>query len=253
MTGFNYVAPTFVPIAGGYDINLQDIQLPEDAGDKSADIQILDEAGLYTEFYWWYAKREDGSVGPKNYRIPCPEGKNGVWFFVEFDEEGEVADYIYAEDKTIEWSTGFQLNADEGAITIFSGAVTDENVNQAAYCTGFNYFANPYPAEINLQDIQLSEEAGDKSADIQILDEAGLYTEFYWWYAKREDGSVGPKNYRIPCPEGKFGVWFLVEFDEDGEVTDYSYVEDKTFEGGDGIQLNTDEGNEFSILAPYDL
>ena len=253
MTGFNYVAPTFVNIGGNHDVNIQDIQLPEDAGDQAADIQILDEAGLYTEFYLWYKKRSDGQVGPRNYRIPCPEGKNGVWFLVEFDEEGDPSDYTYAEDKTIEWGTGFQLNAEEGAITIFDGQVTDENVYQAAYCTGFNYFANPYPAEINLQDIQLSEDAGDQAADIQILDEAGLYTEFYLWYKKRSDGQVGPRNYRIPCPEGTNGVWFLVEFDEEGDPSDYTYAEDKTFAGGDGIQINAEEGAEFSILAPYDL
>ena len=253
VTGFNYVAPTFVNIGGNHNINLQDIQLDADMGDESADIQILNEAGLYTEFYWWYKKRTDGQVGPKNYRIPCPEGKVGVWFLMEFDEDGEIVNATYAADKTIEWGTGYQLNTEEGAVTTFNGEVTDENVNLAAYCTGFNYFANPYPAEINIQDIQMDAGMGDESADIQILNEAGLYTEFYWWYKKRTGGDVGPKNYRIPCPEGKLGVWFLMEFDEDGEIVNATYAEDKTIAAGDGIQLNTEEGAEFEIVAPYDL
>ena len=251
MTGFNYVAPTFVNIGGNRDINLQDIQMV-DVGDKGADIQILDEVGMYTEFYWWFKKRTSGEVGPSGYRIPCPEGKLGVWFLVEFDEDGEPSNYTYAEKKTIEWSCGFQLNADEGTLTTFDGEVTDEHVNQAGYCTGFNYFANPYPAEISLQDIQMID-VGDKGADIQILDEVGMYTEFYWWFKKRTSGEVGPSGYRIPCPEGKLGVWFLVEFDEEGEPSNYTYAEKKTFAAGDGIQINMDEGAEFEIVAPYDL
>ena len=223
-----------------------------DLGDEGADIQILDEAGIYTEFYLWYKKRTDGTVGPKGYRFPCPEGKAGVWFLVEYDEEGEITDYTYVDDKTIEWGTGFQLNTDEGNVADFNGEVTDEDVNQVSYCAGFNYFANPYPAEINLQDIQMND-LGEEGADIQILDEAGIYTEFYLWYKKRTDGTVGPKGYRFPCPEGKLGVWFLVEYDEEGEITDYTYVDDKVLEAGDGFQLNTDEGNEFTIVAPYDL
>ena len=251
VAGFNYVAPTFVNIGGNQDINIQDIQMVG-VGDEAADIQILDEAGIYSEFYWWYKKRTDGQVGPKNHRIPCPEGKAGVWFLVEFDENGDPSAYTYVEDKTIEWGTGFQLNTDEGNVVDFNGEVTDEHVNLASYCVGFNYFANPYPAEINLQDIQMIG-VGDEAADIQILDEAGIYSEFYWWYKKRTDGQVGPKNHRIPCPEGKLGVWFLVEFDENGDPSAYTYVEEKTLAGGDGFQLNTDEGNEFEIVAPYDL
>ena len=223
-----------------------------DLGDEGADIQILDESGIYTEYYWWYQKRDDGTVGPRGYRVPCPEGKDGVWFLILFDEDGEVVDNIYAADKTIEWGTGFQLNTSGGTVANFNGEVTDENVAQASYCSGFNYFANPYPAAINLQDIQMTD-LGDEGADIQILDESGIYTEYYWWYQKRDDGTVGPRGYRVPCPEGKDGVWFLILFDEDGEVVDNIYVDDKTIAGGDGIQLNTDEGNEFSILAPYDL
>ena len=223
-----------------------------DVGDKGADIQILNEAGLYTEYYWWFKKRTNGQVGPSGYRIDCPEGKDGVWFLMEFDEDGEIVDATYAEDKTIEWGTGFQLNTDEGNVAAFNGEVTDENVALAAYCSGFNYFANPYPAEINIQDIQMVD-VGDKGADIQILNEAGLYTEYYWWFKKRTNGQVGPSGYRIDCPEGKDGVWFLMEFDEDGEIVDATYAEDKTIAAGDGIQLNTEEGNEFTILAPFDL
>ena len=249
--GFNYMAPTFLPVSGGTEINLQDIQLA-DTGNEGADIQVLDGSGLYTEFYWWYKKRGDGQVGPAGYRVPCPEGKNGVWFLITFDEDDEIVDCEYVTDRTFDWGYGIQLNIEEGSVVNFSGAVSDADVGLAAEVTGFNYYANPYPQAINLQDIQLTDTASE-SADIQVLDEAGLYTEFYLWYKKRSDGQVGPSGYRVPCPEGLNGVWFLVTYDEEGEPENYEYVTGKEFDAGDGFQLNIEEGSELTILAPFEL
>ena len=114
VTGFNYMAPTFLPVGGGTAINLQDIQL-EDTSNEGADIQVLDEAGLYTELYYWYKRRSDGKVGPSGYRVTCPEGLNGVWFLVTLDEEGDPEDYEFVEDRELEAGDGFQLSIEEGS------------------------------------------------------------------------------------------------------------------------------------------
>ena len=245
------MAPTFLPVSGGTEINLQDIQLA-DTGNAQADIQVLDEAGLYTEFYWWYKKRSDGQVGPAGYRVPCPEGKNGVWFLITFDENDEIVDCEYVTNRTFDWGCGIQLNIESGSVVNFSGAVSDADVDLTAGVTGFNYYANPYPQAINIQDVQLAD-TGNAQADIQVLDEAGLYTEFYWWYKRRGDGQVGPAGYRVPCPEGLNGVWFLITFDENDEIVDCEYVTDKEFGAGDGFQLNIEEGSDLTILAPFEL
>ena len=246
------MAPTFITVSSeDLEVNIQDIQL-EDTGNEAANIQILDDSGLFTEYYYWYKKRNDGNVGPSGYRIPCPDGKKGVWFEVTWNEDYTEPESYEVATKMFDWGDGFQLEIEEGSIIGFSGQVTDSDVFKTAEVTGYNYYANPYPTTLDIQAIQLAD-TGNEAANIQILDDSGLFTEYYYWYKKRNDGNVGPSGYRIPCPEGKNGVWFEVTWNEDyTEPEDYA-VATKSFEAGDGFQLEIEEGSEFTIVAPFDL
>ena len=58
MAGFNFVIPTFTPVAGG-KVNIQDIKI-KDATDWSDNIQLLDAGGATVATYVYASAAESG-------------------------------------------------------------------------------------------------------------------------------------------------------------------------------------------------
>ena len=229
-----------------------------DAANETAEIQVLNEAQLTTETYRWFKRRSAGNVGPSECRVPCPEGANGQWFL--YDEDEDSYSYPDPEDpdakKEFNWGDSIQLTAVEGQENTYSGAVTDQDMfRDGDLVEGFNYIGNPFPAAVNIQDIQMDADAANETAEIQVLNEAQLTTETYRWFKRRSAGNVGPSECRVPCPEGANGQWFL--YDEDEDSYSYPDPEDpstkKMIAAGEGVQLTATEGSSVTVLAPFDL
>ena len=114
--------------------------------------------------------------------------------------------------------------------------------------------------EIYLQNLQMDETVDDDAAQIQVLDSDGLTEATYEWYKKsEEDGKAGPDPElalcdRVLVPEGKNGLWFLVEIDEEtGDISAAEYVDDVTFAAGDGFQISARKNKFIYITCPYEL
>ena len=58
VAGFNFVIPTFTPVAGG-KVNIQDIKI-KDATDWSDSIQLLNEDGATVATYFYASAAESG-------------------------------------------------------------------------------------------------------------------------------------------------------------------------------------------------
>ena len=76
---FNYVTPTFRPIAGmtgadSNEISINEVQMDSSTGLGGADFQFLtDAAGMAVQYVWVPADQCE-SKG-----VTCPEGANGAW------------------------------------------------------------------------------------------------------------------------------------------------------------------------------
>ena len=244
----------FVKVNGIKSMNLQDIQMGADVASDTTDLQVLDESQLTTETYQWFKNRTDGKVGPSGYRIDVIPGTNGAWFL--YDEDND--EYTFVADREFDYGDCVQISSFDGATTTFAGAVTDEDVlfaDASAAREGFNYYGNPYPQAINIQDIQMGADVASDTTDLQVLDESQLTTETYQWFKNRTDGKVGPSGYRVDVVEGTNGAWFL--YDEDNDEYQYADPSDpatkKTFAAGEGFQISTFEDAEVTILAPFEL
>ena len=229
----------------------------EGVENTEGEIQVLDESQLTTETYHWFNRLENGKVGPYGCRVDCPEGAKGQWFL--YDEEGDSYTYCDPKDegakKEFSWGDSIQLGSVEGATVTYAGGVTDENMfRDGDLREGFNYIGNPFPAAINIQDVQM-EGVENTEGEIQVLDESQLTSETYQWFNRLENGKVGPYGYRVDCPEGAKGQWFL--YDEEGDSYTYCDPNDedskKIIAAGEGFQLGAVEGASVTVLAPFDL
>ena len=248
---FNYVAPTFIQCDGEEYYDIQEFQLDSTVGDRAANIQILDDSQGMTEFYYWF-KASDGFAGPEGQKEAVPQGKNGLWFYTELDEETmQVLSYELA-DRQFDQGECVQLSIRKNKKITFAGAVSDGTLAYKASVNDFNYIGNPFPAEIDLQEIQLDNTVGDRASNIQILDDSQGMVEFYYWF-KASEGYAGPDGQKEAVPEGKNGLWFYTELDEETmQVLSYELA-DRPLEPGEGVQLSIRKNKFVYITAPYEL
>ena len=217
-----------------------------DTATYAAEIQVLGANQVTTETYTWFKNRTDGKVGPSGARIDAPKA-NGAWFLYNEDED----EYTYVDDLEFDYGDCIQLTAEEDAETLVSGQVTDDDVvfaDTSAAREGFNYFGNPYPSAIDINDVQMGADTATYAAEIQVLGANQVTTETYTWFKNRTDGKVGPSGARVDAIEGTNGAWFLYNEDED----EYSFA-DRDFASGEGFQLTAEDGAEVTILAPFEL
>ena len=291
--GWNYTGPVFVPVAGGSSINLQDIQMNATCPNQGANITVRNEGESILEDYYWF-KVVNGKAGPDGLKQDVPEGKNGLWFqmvyqFIEYTPE-EMADnaqygvfddgyedfdrWEFVTDKTFDYGSGFVINSLNDSYTVqTAGKVSDDDLVFPDLVEGWNFFSNPYPAAVNLQDLQMNNTCPNQGANITVRNEGESILEDYYWF-KVANGKAGPDGLKQDVPEGKNGLWFqmvyqFIEytaeemeenaqyfvFDDGYEDFDHwEFVSDKTFNGGEGFVLNSlSDTYSLTILAPYDL
>ena len=238
--GFNYTAPMFIQVGGEESIDLQDVQLDASVGNRQANIQMLAANQLTTETYRWF-KASGGQAGPSGKKQPVPAGKNGLWFK---DDDGV---YSWVTGVGFDWGDCIQLDApSDDNLMMYNGQVSDKDVVRVDTRYGFNYFGNPYPAQISIQDVQLPTSVPNRGANIQILADNQLTTVTYRWF-KASGGQAGPSGMKQPVPTGSNGLWFR----DDDAV--YSW-ETKNFASGEGFQLDLPEDDlEVTIFAPIEL
>ena len=150
--GFNFLAPTFTPINGTGNVNIQDIKLDSTTAESWSDnLQILDEGGATVSTYGYATAEESGF------------DKDG-WL----DEEGN-----YAENITIPYGAGILIDSANDSSVTFSGQVSDTD-SEIVSVAGFNFTGNNTPVEIDIQDIKLDAATAESWSDnLQILDEGG--------------------------------------------------------------------------------
>ncbi len=131
------------------------------------------------------------------------DGKGG-WYAEDFSGPAEV---------TIKSGMGILVNVVGDATITFSGAVSTDSQSFTTV-SGFNFFGNNTPHEINIQDIKL-ENGTDLGDNIQILDEGGAMASQYVYDSSLNNGNGG---------------WYAEDFS--GPAT-------TTLLPGQGILLNT--------------
>lgn len=181
-----------------------------------------------------------------------PEGKNGLWFYTELDEETMQPLSYELADRQFDQGECVQLSIKRNKVITFSGSVSDGTLTYKAPENGFNYLGNPYPAELDLQNVQLDATVADRLANIQILDDSQGMVEYYLWF-KADEGYAGPDGQKEVVPEGQNGLWFYTELDEE-TMQPISYeLADRQFEPGEGFQLSIKRNKFVYIQAPYEL
>ena len=165
--GFNFLAPTFAPVDGTGNINLQDIKLDATTAESWSDnIQILDEGGATIATYGYATAEESGFA------------KDG-WL----DEEGN-----YAENVTVPYGAGILIDSANDSVVTFSGQVSD-TASKIEGVSGFNFTGNNTPVEIDIQDIKLDATKAESWSDnLQILDEGGATIATYGFATAEESG-----------------------------------------------------------------
>ena len=164
--GFNFLAPTFTPVDGSGNVNLQDIKLNSETAESWTDnLQILDEGGATIETYTFATAEESG----------CE--KDG-WL---------NGDAEYVDNVTIPYGLGILIDSANDSSVTFAGQVASAD-SEITAVAGFNFTGNNSPVEINLQDIKLDASAESWSDNLQILDEGGATIETYTFATAEESG-----------------------------------------------------------------
>lgn len=161
VSGFNFVIPTFDPVAAG-KLDIQDIKIAN-ATDWADNIQILDEGGATMAAYVYASAEQSGQEA---------DG----WL----NDEGELA--VLALEK----GQGILVDTAAEANVTFAGQVSTEDT-VVETVPGFNFVGNNTPVAINIQDIKI-ENATDWADNIQILDEGGATIAAYVWASAEQSG-----------------------------------------------------------------
>ena len=161
VAGFNFVIPTFTPVAGG-KVNIQDIKI-QNATDWGDNIQILDEGGATVATYYYASAAESGQ-----------------------EKDGWLNDSFELANITIEPGQSILIDTAATAVLTFSGSVSTADT---VFTTvpGFNFVGNNTPATVNIQDITITN-ATDWGDNIQILDEGGATVATYYYASAAESG-----------------------------------------------------------------
>ena len=259
---FNYVTPTFRPIAGltgeyNNEMSIQEVQVDSTVGLGGSNFQKLNASGGMAVIYYWVNKANVKS----KLGIDCPEGKNGLWA-VRYRPEGAWTDSYRlpagtdAEPNTLMVGEGIQVNAAVNKAISFNGEVGEETVAMLTRTArqNFNYFGNPFPQTMSIQNIQVDSTVGLGGSNFQKLNASGGMAVIYYWVNKANVKS----KLGIDCPEGLNGLW-AVRYRPEGAWTD-SYrlpagteEEPDTLDAGEGCQLNLAANKQFFALCPYDL
>ena len=149
--------------------------------------------------------------------------------------------------RKIKSGESFQFNATAVGMSLtFSGAVPAESVTMTAPAEGFNYWGNPFPADVDIQTILPSAQGGN----IQFLNAAQGCSEYYYWY-KASNGEAGPKGKKVKTD--KEGLWFQRIYNwSTGKVSE-EFVATRQVKAGEGFQFSCSAGVSLTIPKPYSL
>ena len=152
-------APQFINIGSDTDVPLQTIKPTGDGTSDAVAIQTLDSAGRAIDTYIW-----------------CdwagPDSDQEAWS----DGSGDIIEGVKFAPGTALWIQG--TDASQGIMT--SGQVSESDV-VIKLRNGFMALGNPFPTEVNLQDIIPEGEGCSDTVAIQTLDSAGRAVDTYIW------------------------------------------------------------------------
>lgn len=159
--GFNFFAPTFLPMTGA-GVQIQDLKIAgENVSPLVDNLQILDAGGATTSMLVW----DDGSF--------IGEG------WVDMDSM-ELATGVILPGQSILIDT-----ASAGVSITFAGTVGTEDLVVTSH-SGFNFIGNATPVDVKVQDITISGSDVTPLVDnLQILDKGGATSTMLVW----DDGS----------------------------------------------------------------
>ena len=158
-TGFTLSSAQFLAVGSEDSIGLQSIKPTGDGTSDTVSIQTLDSAGRAVDTYTWCDWAGES-------------GDQEAWS----DGSGEIIEGVTFEPGQGLWVYG--ASADQGLMT--AGRVAKSDV-QVKLCSGFVAVGNPFPVEINLQDIVPVGEGTSDTVSIQTLDSAGRAVDTYTW------------------------------------------------------------------------
>ena len=311
--GWNYTGAQFVPVTAGAGFNLQDLQMDTSCNSQQAMLTTRTTEEDIAETFIWFKKNSEGkAVAPKQgdvakLEVVVPEGKNGLWIkkvtewreieyteqeLLEFEESGEEYEteeeimiaWEYVTDKEFENGSGFVLQSNKSTYKITSaGQVSDDDIIYPNMQQGWNYGYNPFPASLNIQDMQMDTSCNSQQAMLTTRTTEEDIAETFLWFKKNSEGkAVAPKQgdvakLEVVVPEGKNGLWIkkvtewreieyteqeLLEFEESGEEYEteeeimiaWEYVTDRELDGGDGFVLQANKDTySLTLVCPIDL
>ncbi|MBQ9430120.1 MAG: hypothetical protein IJU44_01065 [Kiritimatiellae bacterium] len=213
VSGFNWLAPQFSTV-GATTVDLKDITLTGDGvGNGGESLAILDEGGAPVgDPYVFWSKDVTGE-------------ENDCWF--DFNEWAPITGVSFA------LGDGVMISAGDGINYTVAGEVPKVNV-EFVTIDGFNFTGNPFPSDIDLQNIVLSGDGvGNGGESLAVLDEGGapIGDPYVFW----SKDVTGEEN----------DCWF--DFNEWVPITGV------TIGGGDGVLLSAAAGVTVTIKVPYTM
>lgn len=223
-TGFNLYTPQFKSIGGSDSFNINDVQLGESTGDMGANLQLISADGVSAAYYNWLTAATAKEFG-------YTDGSKGCWVDSEL---------VLVEDITLKFGGGVQIDTleQDDALILSSGQVSDDDMTYEAG-SGFNFVGNAFPSNINIGNVQLSEEIGDMGANLQLINSVGASMAYYNWMTPATAKEFG-------YTDGSVGCWV------DAELL---LVSDVSLNAGDGFQVDTLETSRafITVLSPIEL
>ena len=264
--GFCYFTPTFRAVSGDQaKIDINDIQMGADVTTGAADLQFLnvnggtevDKEGELLAYVWV-------QNGDSKYKGDVDmTGKNGVWAVQVgsgFNTRYYDPDPSIGQPKLLDVGQGIQIAGSSDMKFQNAGQVGTESVEVLTRQArdGFTYFGNPFPVEMDINNIQMDENVTTGAADLQFLNVNGG-TEVdnegellaYVWVQKGDSKYKGDVDMT-----GKNGVWAVQVgsgFNTRYYDPDPSVGQPNKLGAGQGIQIAGSSDMHFWAVCPIEL
>ena len=264
--GFCYFTPTFRAISGDQTkIDINDIQMDANIDTEGANLQFLNVTGG-TEVdgegellvYDWVRADDSRYEGDADLT-----GKAGVWAIkggTKLKPKFYDPDPSKGQPKLLDVGQGVQISGTSSMTFQNAGQVGTETVAVLTRQSrdGFNYFGNPFPTEMSVNNIQMDADVDTEGANLQFLNVTGG-TEVdgegellvYDWVRADDSRYEGDADLT-----GKNGVWAIkggTKLKPKFYDPDPSKGQPKILSAGQGVQISGTSAMHFWAVCPIEL